>query len=227
MSCREYRSGLIEWGRGRAPGEAARLGLVRHLEECADCARFLETQQALSAALADLAASPIPPADEFLPPVMAEFDRMNPRRRTLRPFAWVAAAALAATILLAVILLSHRSASRMVVLPHRAAAVLVTPPASSAAVTTAVASQPAPRPAVLRNSAPEPEQPFYPIPYTAPLAPGEWTRVERMKIPVAALIAAGFDLVEADPAAKVEADVLVSQDGRARAIRPLSISVSN
>jgi len=226
MSCREYRSGLIEWGRGRAPGEAARQVLVRHLEECAECVRFLETQQALTEALGDLAAAPIPSAGEFLSPVMAEFDRMNPRRPVRAPFRWVYAAAIAAAILLVVMLLSHRT-GRMVVLPHRASAALVAPSASATPVTAAGTSQLAPRSAMLKNDAAEPEQPFYPIPFTAPLAPGEWTRVERMKIPVTALVAAGFDLVVADPSATVEADVLVSQDGRARAIRPLSISVPN
>ena len=40
-----------------------------------------------------------------------------------------------------------------------------------------------------------------------------------MEIPVAALIAAGFNLGNLDPGGVVNADVLVSQDGRARAIR--------
>jgi hypothetical protein len=40
-----------------------------------------------------------------------------------------------------------------------------------------------------------------------------------MEIPVAALIAAGFSTENLDPGGVVNADVLVSQDGRARAIR--------
>jgi hypothetical protein len=68
---------------------------------------------------------------------------------------------------------------------------------------------------------------FLPIPYTVPLAPDERTTVLRMEIPVTALIAAGFQVPAMDPGATVQADVLVSQDGRARAIRPISISNSN
>jgi hypothetical protein len=65
---------------------------------------------------------------------------------------------------------------------------------------------------------------FIAIPYTVPLSPEERATVVRMEIPVTALLAAGFRMAAADPAATVQADVLVSQDGRARAIRPISIS---
>jgi len=68
---------------------------------------------------------------------------------------------------------------------------------------------------------------FIPIPYTIPLAPEERATVVRMEIPVSALISAGFQMSAADPGATVQADVVVSQDGRARAIRPISILSSN
>jgi len=65
------------------------------------------------------------------------------------------------------------------------------------------------------------EEPFLAIPYVAPLAPYEQTTVMRMHVPVAALIAAGFDAHAPEPGATVTVDVLVGQDGRAHAIRPL------
>jgi hypothetical protein len=68
---------------------------------------------------------------------------------------------------------------------------------------------------------------FVPMPYTVPLSPEEPTTVWRMEIPVTRLRAVGYRVQVADPGAVVEADVLVGQDGRARAIRPLSISSSN
>jgi hypothetical protein len=70
-------------------------------------------------------------------------------------------------------------------------------------------------------------QPFVPIPYTVPLAPEEPATVVRARIPVSALISVGFRVGTLPPSATVEADVLVSQDGRARAIRPISISIAN
>jgi hypothetical protein len=71
------------------------------------------------------------------------------------------------------------------------------------------------------------EAPFLTIPYTIPLAPEERAEVVRMQIPVTALLAAGFRVQMSDPSAAIDADVLVSQDGRARAIRPLRIAISN
>jgi hypothetical protein len=82
---------------------------------------------------------------------------------------------------------------------------------------------PAPLPAVsedVRDS----EQPFVPIPYVVPLGAYERAEVVRMEVPVAALIAAGFPMQTADPGARAEADVVVGQDGRARAVRLISIS---
>jgi hypothetical protein len=73
----------------------------------------------------------------------------------------------------------------------------------------------------------ESEQPFIPIPYVAPLAPYERAEIVRMNLPVAALIAAGFTMRTNDPGTQVEADVIVGQDGRARAVRLVSISNLN
>jgi hypothetical protein len=88
------------------------------------------------------------------------------------------------------------------------------------------------RPAVkpLEPAAPteaEAERPFVPIPYVLPPAPDERVEVVRMRVPVAALIAAGLPLEIADPGAQVEADVLVGQDGRPRAVRLVSITSFN
>jgi hypothetical protein len=68
------------------------------------------------------------------------------------------------------------------------------------------------------------DQPFVPIPYVLPPAPYERVEVVRMEVPVAALIAAGLSMQTSDPGAQAEADVLVGQDGRPRAVRLVSIT---
>jgi hypothetical protein len=83
----------------------------------------------------------------------------------------------------------------------------------AAAIAIALFRSPAPKPAPAGD-----DEPFIAIPYTVPLAPGEHPLMARMQIPVTALIAAGIP-VDADPAAKVDADVLVGEDGRVRAVR--------
>src|SRR5689334_7700640 len=70
----------------------------------------------------------------------------------------------------------------------------------------------------------ESEQPFVPIPYVAPLGAYERAEIVRMQMPVAALIAAGLPMRTRDPGASAEADVVVGQDGRARAVRLISVS---
>jgi hypothetical protein len=69
-----------------------------------------------------------------------------------------------------------------------------------------------------------PETAFVPIPYVAPLAPYERADILRVDLPVAALIAAGLRVPTAPPEATAQADVLVGQDGRAHAIRVVSIA---
>ena len=179
MKCREYREGLIEWARGGVAG----LPLRDHVAGCAACARFLDSQIALTAAMRLVAAEAPSGSDAVPARVMAGLDRASvPRWR------WATAAGLAI-----------------------------------AACLTAF---------WILRSAPAPAQPpdtqaFLNIPYTVPLAPEESAAIWRTRIPVAALIAAGFHVEVSDSSAMVEADVLVSQDGRARAIRPLSISMTN
>jgi hypothetical protein len=73
---------------------------------------------------------------------------------------------------------------------------------------------------------PHTEEPFLEIPYVAPLAPYERTSLVRMDVPVAALIAAGFEVRVADAGASVRADVLFGQDGRAHAIRLVPDSIA-
>jgi hypothetical protein len=75
-----------------------------------------------------------------------------------------------------------------------------------------------------RRHKPDADPPFLPIPYTQPLQPGERAEVVRMEMPVAALIAAGFPVATSDAGAEASADVIIGEDGRARAVRLISIS---
>src|ERR1035438_43674 len=93
MNCREYRNSLMEWARGNPPAPEA----ISHLEVCHLCARFLEEQRALSAAMARLATEPAPPAEQFQARVMAEFDKVQVARKPL--LRWILAGALAASVI--------------------------------------------------------------------------------------------------------------------------------
>ena len=75
------------------------------------------------------------------------------------------------------------------------------------------------------KTAPVESEAFYPIPYTPPIEPYERVLVVERQVPVAELIAAGFP-ISADPGSTVPAEVMVSQDGRPRAIRPVVFNLS-
>jgi hypothetical protein len=179
MRCREFRSELIELARGGA----AHRDVVAHVEGCPACARFLEDQTALTAAIQSFAAEASGPSVALEARVMAAL----PERR-MPVWRWAMAAGVAAAACLSALWVL-RTAS--------------TPPP--------IARTPQ----------------FVTIPYTVPLSQGEPAEVWHTRIPVSALRAVGFPIGTLDPAATVEADILVSQDGRARAIRPVSISISN
>jgi hypothetical protein len=224
--CREYRPLLVEFARGLAadsrldgasPDE--RRTLMAHVEMCADCARVLEEQMALTADLRGLAGEALPEMAEIEARVLAEFDRMAARRRTAL---WVWAAGLAAAVLVGVVAVERRGpALAPPIRPQvRAAASAVpTVPAVRPASTRSIAPVTRVRRQAVRRAVSEETAPFVPIPYTVPLAPEERATIVLMEVPVAALIAAGYKVETADPGGSVDAEVLVSQDGRARAIR--------
>jgi len=163
--------------------------LEAHLAGCEECRRFFDEQAALGAALARLA------QENAAAPLPAGVEARVLAAWPAQPAAWplwrpIAAAALAASL--------------------AAAVFLARGPASGPPARAALA------PSV---EIPSVEIPFVEIPFVAPLAPYERAEVERMDVPVAALVAAGFEVHVVDTAGTVKADVLVGQDGRAHAIR--------
>ena len=230
--CSEYRPRLMEMARGLATPRERGI-LMAHVEICADCARALDEQLALSAALAGLAGEAQPEMAEIEARVLAEFDRAAARRRYASR--WVFAAGLAAAALVGLVAVERRgpAARHAAQVAARAVQAPVTVVASVPGRTVASVARVRHMVARVRNmvarvrQATEENQPFLQIPYTVPLSPDEQATVVRMEVPVAALIAAGYSIATSDPGAVVDAEVLVSQDGRARAIRSLTVAIYN
>jgi len=220
--CSEYLPRLVELARGLAATDERRV-LMAHVESCADCARELDQQLALSAALGSLVGDPLPEMAEIEARVLAEFDRTAAHRR--RASRWVFAAGLAAAALVGLVAVERRTpAMRHGVTPSMEAgqamkAVQTPAPLAASIPQRNVARVSRVRHTVSRPQVREGSQPFVPIPYTVPLAPEERATVVHMQVSVSALIAAGFNVETSDPGEVLDADVLVSQDGRARAIR--------
>ena len=209
MSCREYKAELIEAAR-TGGGLAAR----RHAEGCHDCAMFLEQQKHLTTLEHELSVEIAPPPSlEFQLMEVYVGSRLRPRRRaSARRGAWIAAGALAASLAVAWFVKPRPTPASLVSLTEAPVAKIV------------VATNETPKPKIQKRRHEPDTDPFLPIPYTQPLQPGERAEVVRMEMPVAALIAAGFPLATSDAGAEASADVMIGEDGRARAVRLISIS---
>jgi hypothetical protein len=153
--------------------------------------------------------------------VLAEFDAA--RRRRICKIA--AAGAIAALLAAGVFGIRERpgrqtSVSSNAVLPaaSRAAAPAATYETVKPKATTRL---PRGRPSAPREKAPAPapQDPFVAIPYTVPLAPEERATIVRMTLSPAAIAAVGFPFAVAETGSALQADVLVGEDGRARALR--------
>jgi hypothetical protein len=144
--------------------------------------------------------------------VLAEFDAARPRR------VWkIAAAGAIAALFVAGAFSIHRpkDTSRPAEARIIAAATAPMPIAEPVKSGPTTVRERSPKPAVSPPPTPEAD-PFIAIPYTVPLAPEERTSVVRMTLSAAAMAAVGFPF---QPGVPQQADVLISEDGRARAIR--------
>lgn len=225
MNCREFERPLMDRARNRPMDAALRTLLAAHLEVCARCSAELDRQLRLSAAMKALAERT---ANVFAPQsveqaILAELNTVhgNVRRR------WIYAGlggAIAASLMMAW-WLTNPPASKKI-----EAHVAPAPPVAVVQASIPVQSPPVavkrPVPKRRPKPAPKPEQPFIAIPYTPPLDPRERIEVVRMDMPVAALIAAGLPVGTADPTSQVRTDVLLGQDGRARAVRLVTLASS-
>jgi hypothetical protein len=242
MNCDRSHGEWMELARGSVEGRR-KAELRAHLRECARCQKIFEAQVRLSEAEASLTADAAPalPIAGMEAALLAEFDRTwQPRVAERVRRRWYVGAGIAAAMVLGWVLwpagqgrtkqpvvksAGHETQAVRATLP-----VLPLLPAEGPHTVAALPAKRAvrrPRHGALTGEAPENEQPFVSIPYTAPLSPDERADVIRMDLPVSALIAAGFPLHVSDPGARARADLVVSEDGRARAVRLISISNSD
>ncbi len=227
MTCRDYRSALIELARGGVADP--RLSL--HAERCAECGRFLDDQVALTAMFRETLLTKDMMIDaplQFEAHLLAEFDTVNrsvkpPKIFKARRWVPVLTGAIAASLAIAW-LVTQKPAVKPAPVSARIPQHL---PQAADSLPAPVSPKTArPRKTGMHPAKPlaEPEAPFLEIPYTIPLAPYERASVMRMEMPVAALIAAGLPVGTANAGGRAQADVVVGEDGRAHAVRVISIS---
>jgi hypothetical protein len=231
---------IVEVGRGRDVGRGTAAAVETHVEHCETCARKLSRERQVSGGLRALAAATAAEAPSaLLERRLRDAFAAHHRTSVVRRWPWVGAAAAAAAIaVLGWWQVTRVQPERSSADPVREARASVPPAAPAPAAATAAgrstAGTPATSPATAASRARSTRSParragsenananagagFVAVPAAEGLPPFESGVIVRVEMPPAALTAYGIEIVP-DAEAPVEADLLIGQDGRARAIR--------
>jgi hypothetical protein len=226
---------------GEPPDEDLRGRVQEHVRGCAPCAARLERERRLDKQLATLTGAEEPPPDlerrllrtyreRFSTVELPRPDALEPARATAAPTDSTSQPAHTS---------SRRRSARalpLVALSALAAAavVLVYLRLSDPEPAVAVRAPAAPSPATMEERAalpitggPPDRRPvarFVPLGWDGPARPIEIGRITRVRMPTSIAARFGWPLLPDAPEARVAADVLVGEDGTARALRFLPAS---
>jgi hypothetical protein len=243
MNCHSCRDVVLDLARGVMIPSAAARAAEGHLTTCSACADELRRQRELTLTLEALAAGTpgCPAPDAVEERLLRMFDGghagpVAPQVTRRRPFhAWpVAAAAAIATLLVwawpreqtdpdvATAVRNEQAPEREVRTALHAAPEVAAP--SGSAVKAGIGEGRRSRPGrdgrrPSNPGRPAPELEFVPLPGASGLPAFESGSIVRVELPIAALPAYGLSIVPDPTRPAVEADVIVGQDGQARAIR--------
>jgi hypothetical protein len=189
---------MVERARTGAPANHA---LAIHLAECRQCAERWEAEVELSRGMRTVrrAASAVRSAPETRARLLAEFDARRRHNAMHRGLLWAMAAM---TILLLLTAVQVRRAGR------------------GAAPRTAQAEFDRSTEDLLADNG------FMPVPYAAPLAPGEYVEVVQRDLTPGALARMGFVIQTAYNNNEITAELMIGEDGLPRAVRvPESVGI--
>lgn len=247
MTCQTLREAIVDVARDVEVGTGTRPAVECHVESCAACATLMTRERQLSLGLRALAVSTeVEGASERVgarlqaifagrQPASAVADHVAtaPRGGVRFLGGWVAAAAGLVALAGATVWLS--SLQRQVPMTPQAKQSTVAPDATGlvkeeplqASTPPSVAVE---RPLSVRPPKSRPARPrqlaaatgFVELPGAVGLPDFESGQIIRVEIPLASLPTYGLEIVPDARDAPVEADVLVGQDGQARAIRLVS-----
>lgn len=230
MSCDTLREAIVEFGRGQDVGRGTAAAVETHVAHCRTCAARLERERELSMGLRALArqsASNTASADlerSLLDAFRERQSRTVPRGVRV----WIPMAA-AAMVLVGVGLWLSRLGGEnpTVAKPEPARTVQSAAPQPGAEATLRADPKANPVETTRRENRSQRQRPsrfvtaegFVMLPAAANLPAFESGEIVRMELPVTALPAYGLEIAPETRRSAVEADLLVGQDGQARAIR--------
>ncbi len=235
MTCRTAAPYLVDLARGVVAGADRQADLDQHLRECPRCAARLEGERAMSAELRRLALDiKQPPTDPQLErAILAAFDaawalpRAHASSRSWRPLAAAAVFVLAATLTWTIA--SRRApGSNGTPAPNGPAprsgdvsagpSAISTPPPPATATVKAVARPPRGNRPIAVPRAARGRSEFVRWPGASALPTFESGQLVRMDLPASVVLSLGL-VPTGSQTGVVRADVLVGQDGFARAVR--------
>ena len=237
MSCHTLGDAVTDVARGRDVGPGTVAAVEAHIEHCESCRLRFTRERRLSEGLRALAESardlPAPAALESrLLEAFAAQQSSQRRVADTRQWMRAAAAVLLTAGLGGVWWASTRSRGETPTAAATSPAIprdqprAEPPPASSSATAAPTQSPAAAAPSRMAARPPRPKpsrivrpEGFVALPSAAGLPDFESGEIVRVELPLASLPLYGIDIVPDAKAAPVEADFLVGQDGRARAIR--------
>jgi hypothetical protein len=226
VKCSQVASLLVDTARGIDLAPRRRELLDAHLRDCPRCAQRLERERAVSESLRQLAEEMSVPAwnaaSEAV--LLDAFDAAQMHRRPSRRWYMYATAAAALLALASVALVRHREPALTSAVARTSAPVAALGSTTNSSTTHAIAAahdvgrQSRPRPATsAKASAPRRGTAFLVWPGATDLPAFESGQLVRVELP--ASVAVSLGLAPSTRARVVNADVLIGQDGFARAVR--------
>ena len=231
MNCAQFEDVVAEIARGVLPDTSVSRGALAHAETCPRCARRLANERRLSEMAAACRARDewraVPLAVERALLTAFQDRRQALRRRRSAWIASAAAGAIAAALFIAAFVALPRPQS-----PRPVAVQPATPAAKRQIIAPVYRQLEKPRRRALHAANRKPVQPrtaeaasgnreivtdFIPVVYDPD--PIERGSVVRVRLPRAALVAFGFPVNELRAEEPIKADVLLGEDGLARAVR--------
>jgi hypothetical protein len=229
MNCHEYEASLMDLARAQSIDGEERKALLAHLDVCSYCQRRFSNHRALTEGLFALAQSNRSlQASERLESSLLDSYRQRQRfaARSRRAIAWISAAAAAGVVILFALrspIAPDSSLSGTTAKMEQTHPVVSTPPAASVEQQSNTGPVPSasgkqvPRTRQVNRQMAEAE-----LAYFLPLddyEPIEMGVVVRVQLPQSLFGSPGTALDEDQRGQPIEADILIGEDGSARAIR--------
>ena len=247
MKCHSLRDAIVELARGRDAGPGTVAAVDSHVEHCPSCAALMTRERQLSEGLRALAAAtadrrPSDALERKLLEVFAERQSTPERSVARKATGWMRAAA--AVLLTGAAVAWWWSARRQPAPegPKTTSAVRADarkPEPMPAPVAVLTDERPHTNPVVAASDRPRPPRHrparessvvrpagFVALPGAAGLPDFESGQIIRMEIPLTSLPTYGIEIAPDAQRSAVKADLLVGQDGQARAIRLVPASGS-